>query len=225
MPGSCCTTDYDAVFDARAAGRQLAAYRRSGPSGTTRRLVEAIRASGTKDATVLDIGGGVGVIGLELLAAGADHVTGVDASQAYVTAAHEEAVRRGLGRRVTVHHGDFVELAEAFEAADIVTLDRVVCCYGDWPALVDASAAHALRLYGLAYPVDRWWTRAGVAFGNLCLRLMRRSFRGYVHPEREIDDRIRAAGFARRTHHRSWLWQTALYERVGGLAKQRTADA
>jgi magnesium-protoporphyrin O-methyltransferase len=225
MPGSCCTGDYDAMFDARAARRQLSAYSRSGPTGTTRRLIDAISATGTKDATVLDIGGGVGVIGLELLAAGAGHVTGVDASDAYVTAAHEEAMRRGLGQRVTVHHGDFVGLADAIEAADIVTLDRVVCCYGDWPALVDASAAHALRLYGLAYPVDRWWTRAGVGFGNLCLRLMRRSFRGYVHPERAIDERIQAAGFARRSNHRSWLWQTALYERVGGLAKPRASDA
>jgi len=225
MSGPCCSNDYDAMFDARTARRRLSAYRRSGPTGSTRRLVDAITATGVAGATVLDIGGGVGIIGLELLAAGADHLTDVDASQAYVAVARDEAERRGFGERVTVHHGDFVALADGIEAADIVTLDRVVCCYGDWQALVDRSLAHARRLYGLAYPVDRWWTRVGIGFGNLCLRLMRRSFRGHVHPERAVHERIRAAGFERRVHHRNWLWQTALYERIGDLAKQPSADA
>lgn len=202
------------MFDARTARRQLIAYRRSGPTGTTRRLIDAIRDAGVDGATVLDIGGGVGIIGFELLAAGADRLTDVDAARAYIAVARREATRRGLDDRVTLRHGDFVALAEEIEPADIVTLDRVVCCYGDWTALVDRSAARARRLYGLVYPTDRWWTRFGIGMGNLMLRLTRRTFRGFVHPERAIDDRVRAAGFEPRVHHRGWLWQTVVYERA-----------
>lgn len=213
------------MFDAPTARRQLAAYRRSGTTGSTRRLVDAIKAAGVNGASVLDIGGGVGVIGLELLAAGADHVTDVDASPAYVAVVRSEAERRGLGERMSVLHGDFVLLADAVEPADIVTLDRVVCCYGDWTALVERSTSRALRIYALAYPVDRWWTRFGIRLGNLGLRLVGRAFRGYVHPERAVHERIQAAGFERRTDHRGWLWQSAVYERIGGLATSPPADA
>jgi magnesium-protoporphyrin O-methyltransferase len=206
------------MFDARSARRQLAAYRRSGPMGTTRRLIDAIKAAGVDGASVLDIGGGVGVIGFELLAAGADHLMDVDAARAYVAVARRESTRRGLDDRASFRHGDFVTLAEEVDAADIVTLDRVICCYGDWTALVDRSVARARRLYGLVYPTDRWWTRAGIAIGNLMLRVSRRSFRGYVHPERAVDARIRAAGFKRRSHHHGWLWQTVVYERVQAAA-------
>lgn len=201
------------MFDARTARRELIAYRRSGPTGSTRRLIDAIKAAGIDGATVLDIGGGVGVVGFELLAAGADRLTDVDAARAYVAVARREARRRGLEERTTFHHGDFVALADEVEAADVVTLDRVVCCYGDWAALVDRSVARARRLYGLVYPTDRWWTRLSIAIGNVMVRLSRRAYRGYVHSERSIDARIRDAGFELRTHHRGWVWQTVLYER------------
>ena len=108
VPPTCCDADYDAMFDARSARRQLAAYRRSGPKGTTRRLIDAIRAEGVDGQTVLDIGGGVEVVGFELLAAGADRLTGVDAARAHVAIARREAARRGLDDRVTFRHGDFV---------------------------------------------------------------------------------------------------------------------
>jgi predicted TPR repeat methyltransferase len=214
MPPSCCQPDYDAIFNDKAARRELADYRRSGPTGTTRRLIEAITASGVDGARVLDIGGGVGVIGVELLAAGAASLTGVDASRAYVAAARSEIERRGFGSRAAVRNADFVEVSTEVEAADVVTLDRVVCCYGDWVALVDRSVERSRRLYGLVYPNERWWMRIIVATGNLVLRLFRQSFHFYLHPERSIDARVRAAGFERRHHHRGWLWQTVLYERA-----------
>lgn len=46
----------------------------------TKALVSALVADGVTGATVLDIGGGVGVIGYELLDAGAASVTNVEAS-------------------------------------------------------------------------------------------------------------------------------------------------
>ena len=219
MPDPCCRADYDAIFDDRAARRELAAYRRSGPTGGTRRLIDAIKQEGVENARVLDIGGGVGVIGVELLSAGAARLTDVDASGAYRAAARSEVEWRGFADRATFRHADFVEVAGDVEAADIVTLDRVVCCYGNWAALVDRSAERASTLYGLVYPNERWWMRMIVGVGNAALRLFRQRFRFYVHPERAIDARIRAAGFERRLHHRGWLWQTVLYARSAGPAR------
>ena len=213
MP-SCCEPDYDGTFDARSARSELAGYRRSGPTGTSRVLVEGLRDAGVDGASVLDIGGGVGVVGLELLAAGASHLTDVDAARAYITAARDEAERRGVVDRCRFVHGDFVALADGLDPADVVTLDRVLCCYGDWRALVDRSAERAGRLYGLVYPVERWWTRLVVGGGNLVNRLSGRRFRFYLHPERDVDARIRAHGFRPLLGVRGLAWQTLIYERT-----------
>ena len=104
-----------------------------------------------------------------------------------------------------------------------MTLDRVICCYGNWGAMVNRATERAGRLIGLTLPNDRWWLRAGIGFGNLALRLTGKSFRGYVHPERRVDERIRAAGFERRLHHRGWIWQTMLYQRVAASSHADSA--
>jgi magnesium-protoporphyrin O-methyltransferase len=216
MAPSCCQPDYDAAFDAKAAHRQMSDYRRSGATGTTRRLLDALEIDAVTDSTVLDVGSGIGVIGLEMLAAGAAAVTNVDAARAHVAVGSREIERRHLADRATFHLGDFVALAGEIEAADIVTLHRVVCCYGDWPALIDASTKRTRRLIGLVIPNDRWWIRLAIRCGNLVLRLSGQSFRGFVHAERKIDERIQAAGFERRLHHRGWAWQTLVYVRTEG---------
>lgn len=214
MPSSCCNVDYDALFDEPRARRDLEAYRRKGAEGVTRRLVEALLAEGVEGATLLDIGGGIGVIQHELLAAGASTSLDVEASQAFLAAAQLEAERRGFGARALHRYGDFVELADEVEPADIVTLDRVICCYGDMPALVGRSAERARRLYALVYPVDRWWIRLVAGIGNSCLRLFRQSFRFHVHRTRVVDALVRSHGFERRVHRPGVLWQMTVYRRA-----------
>jgi len=78
-------------------------------------LVDALTDEGVEGATVLNIGGGVGVIQFELLAAGASHATVVEASSAYLDAAREESDRRGLDRAVSYESGDYIDLAERKE--------------------------------------------------------------------------------------------------------------
>ncbi len=214
MPESCCRPEYDAIFNDRTARRELDEYRRKGAVGSTARLIDAIKALGVDGAEVLDIGGGVGVVGTELLLAGAARLTGVDASQAYLAAARLEVGRRGFAERATFRYGDFVEEASDIGPADVVTLDHVICCYRDWKALVDRSVERAGRTYGLVFPVERWWIRGVARVGNAALRLFRRRFQFHVHPERQVDARIRAAGFERRFHHRGVIWQTAVYART-----------
>jgi SAM-dependent methyltransferase len=207
----CCPN----TFSSRDAEGDLKRYREKGPDKTTRSLIDAILAEGVDGATLLDIGGGIGAIQLELLAAGAASALSVDASEAYVEVARAEAARRGFGDRTAGRMGDFVALAPDLEPADVVTLDRVVCCYPDVAALLGAASSHARRLIGLVYPRDSWWNRVAARAINAFGWLTRDSTRWYLHRPGEVDSILRAAGYRRREITRDMIWQVVLYERSG----------
>ena len=215
-PGCACAVGNE--FGERQARQDQKAYRKSGPDRTTTWLIEGLAGGGVAGQTVLDIGAGVGAVHLALLAAGAASAVDVDGSPAYVAVAREEA--RRLGRSGAVRHetGDFVELAATLEPADLVALDRVVCCYPDMDALVRRSVALARRRYGLVYPRDTWWIRAGGGFLNALSRLFRQRIRAWVHPTAEVDAIVRSAGFTPRLERRTIFWQVVVYERAASAA-------
>jgi predicted TPR repeat methyltransferase len=214
-----CCQGLEGMFGDRTAAHDLKRYRRKGPSKPTRRLLAALRPEAERGASVLDIGGGVGAIQHELLDAGASRVVGIDASHAYLEAARAEAERRGHAKRVSYQYGDFVELAGSVESADVVTLDRVICCYPDVEALVGSSAERARRLYGLVHPRESWWTRLGFRVLNLGLWLARRQFRAFVHPLAAVDAVSQQKGLALRMRESVGpVWQVAVYERPAGNA-------
>lgn len=162
---------------------------------------------------MLDIGGGVGVIQHELLKAGAAEAVGVEASSAYIKAVEEEANRQGHGDRVSSHFGDFVGVAQEVHSADVVTLDRVLCCYHDLDRLVKLSAERATSLYGIVYPRDTWPVKAAFWFMNLYLRITRSTFRVFVHPTTVVDALVRSSGLQQRHYSRTLIWQVVLYGR------------
>ena len=164
---------------------------------------------------MLDIGGGVGAIQLELLKAGAREATSVDVSAPYLAAAREEAARQGLSGRITFQVGDFVDLALRIPAADILTLDRVVCCYAQMEPLVRLSAQRCRRLYGLVYPRDRWVTSSVVHIQNFFRGLWRNPFRSFVHSVDAMDALIRSLGFMLRTKVRTFAWEVVVYKKEG----------
>ena len=101
---SCCSafcTATERQFSPRLAARQLARYRRKGPDTTTRMLRDLLTALSPTSRTLLDIGAGLGVLTCELLHAGFEHATAVDASSAYVACGREEAARRRLAAAST----------------------------------------------------------------------------------------------------------------------------
>jgi SAM-dependent methyltransferase len=213
---SCCQTAAIAdFFGADTADDELKRYRKEGPLATTRALVCALRQHGVDGATVLDIGGGVGAVHHALLEAGASSVVHVDLSSAYLDASRAESARRGYGARVTHVLGDFVAVAPTVGDADVVTLDRVICCYPELGALVRASARRSRRLWGAVYPRNIWWNRVGLALANVVCRVQRSAFRAYVHSPERIDATMRACGFARRSVQRTWIWEVAVYVREG----------
>ena len=209
----CCAHGYDDQFDAAQAAKDLKRFRADGPDPTTRALLNLLRARGVADASLLDIGGGVGAIHHELLNAGARAAVHADASAPYIRAAREEAERRGHGERVQFVYGDFVALAPTIAQADIVTLDRVICCYPDMEALVAASASHARRLYGAVYPRARWYLRAGFRVINALQWVRRAAFRVYLHSPDGIDAALRRQGLERRAVADTFVWRVAVYAR------------
>lgn len=208
-----CQTGGVNVFGARQAESQLRQYRKRGADKVTRLLLDALTAEGVRGLTLLDIGGGIGTIGFELLQGGVTTATEIEASPAYVTVARAEAARRGLTDRIVSRQGDFVALADETPAAGIVTLNRVICCYADMPALVGTSAAKATRLYGAVYPRDAWWVRATGTVGNLLLRLVRSPLRLYFHSTAAVDTVLRGSGLLPRSRRTAGWWQVVIYAR------------
>jgi len=174
-----------------------------------------VQSGAARGYDVLDIGAGLGVVAERLLADGADRATLVDASIAYQAAARRRLTEGGLAERVTLKCGDFLELANQLEPADIVTLDKVICCYPDMRRLVEESARRARKLYAASYPRDNWLTRLAIGYENLARRLRRKPFRAYVHPVNGIEQVLRANGFELSASRQTWFWRIALYERAG----------
>lgn len=204
------------MFDEKMARRQLRHYRRKGPGKGTRELIDAVAGEGVEGRTFIDIGGGVGAIQHGLMERGAAGGTSADASPAYLAAARSEAEARGYAGRIRYVEGDFVERADEVVAADLVTLDRVVCCYPDMPALVGAAARLTRRTLGLVVPRGTRFIRWGVAIVNLFQRLRRHPFRVYVHDPGEVEAVLWEYGLQRRFVREGLVWRLAVYGRGGG---------
>ena len=213
---SCCSSFFSAnqrQFSDAVARRDLARYRRRGPDQTTRLLRDAIVGAG-QGRTILDVGAGIGALSFELLAAGAELVTAVEAAPAYVAAAREEAGRRNVSDRLELVHGDFVSVASEVKPADVVTMDRVVCCYPAFQPLIEAAVRRSRRLLAFSYPRDRWYVRAAVWLQNQTRALFGNPFRGFVHPVRGMEALLERHGFVRLERHETLKWSADLYGRA-----------
>ncbi len=212
---NCCHCQgVELVFDRDRAFKQLERYRRKGPEKTTRVLIRALLAEGVDGLSLLDIGGGVGAIQHELLKHGALKVTNFEASQGNIEACRDEAERRGFGEAITHLHGDFAEIEGEVPPADIVTLERVLCCYPDMEGLLAPACAKSGKLLGLVYPHEGWWVKLGIKYVlNLGLRLSRNPFRVFVHPRAEVERVVEDHGFMRRFYRKVGPWQVVVYAR------------
>jgi hypothetical protein len=201
-------------YTEKRAAAELRTYKEKGPRPAARILIEALRAEGVEGASLLDIGGGIGAIQHELLAAGVAEAMSVDASASYLDVAREESDRRGSGGRVTYRHGDFVELAESIPPADIVTLDRVINVYPDWQRLAALSAARAQRLYGLVYPRNTPMVKAVISAINMRMRLKGQDVRAAVIPVEAIEEIASENGLHPHfVQNVGPAWQVAVYSR------------
>lgn len=210
---NCCARGYERAFGARTARRDARRFRRKGLDSTAQRMVNEVAARGVEGADVLEIGGGVGAIELELLRRGAARATNVELSHGYDEEGEKLVAEAGLEGRIDRRYGDFVEDEAVTGPADVVVMHRVVCCYPDPEALVGAAAGHARRVLALTFPRSTWWTRLGTRVANVFFRLICQ-FESYVHPPETILGAARSHGLAPVYEHSGRIWRLAVFERT-----------
>ncbi len=210
---SCCDPHgYDDVFDVAFARRLAKRYRRNGLDRTAGRMVEALTDRGVDGATVLEIGGGIGDIQIELLKHGAARTVNVELSSAYEADAAELVRAAGLADRAHRRVVNIAATPDVVDSADLVVMHRVVCCYPDYALLLAAAADHARRLLVFSYPPGNIVARLLVGMENLARRIRRRQFRSFVHDPSRMFAVLHDHGLHTSVLHRG-AWHVALAER------------
>lgn len=216
-----CCTGYcsEALFNHKRAERDLRRYRRRGANVTTRLMLAELRRWPLEGRRLMDVGGGIGVISRELAGSGVASATMVEASPAYLEVARREAGSLYGSRPAQFILGDFAVIAGTLPDADVVTLDRVVCCYPDAEALLRQAAGRARQLLAFTYPRDRWYVRTLFVFVNFWLRLTGKEFRAFVHAPERMTAVLEAEGLVRATQRETLVWILDLYHREGGIPR------
>lgn len=207
----CCPWGYEAFFSEKQARRDARRYRRRGLDGAARWIVEAVEARGLDGASVLEPGGGVGALQIELLKAGAARSRVVELSPAYEEAAAELAREAGVADRVERVVGDFAVLADG--EADVVVLHRVVCCYPRYEELLGAAADRARRTLVFTYPPRNLLSRALVRLFNAWMGLRGVPFRAFLHPPAAMVEVVRSRGLEPYAYRRGPLWHGVAFAR------------
>jgi len=212
----CCTPKgYRQIFSEKSARAEARRYRRKGLDRTSRQITDLLKKRGVEGKTLLEVGGGIGAIEIDLLKAGASRAVNVELTPTYEGAAGELLDESGLADRVDRRVMDFADAGSEIEAADIVVMNRVICCYPDMPKLVGAAAEHTRGLLVMSFPNNRWWTRLGLTFVNLGFRVIRMQFRVFPHQPELILTAVEQRGFRTSLNERGLLWQVAALEQTG----------
>lgn len=212
MPCNCCEIENNTFTDEDARA-DLKQYRKRGPAEQTKLILEAVRSLGLKDAALLDVGGGIGTIHHELLKDVAREAMHVDASSAYLKVATEEAKRIGHEAQVKFIHADFTDVADELPQVDVVTLDRVVCCYPNFRELLKAASSKSRKAIVFTYPRETWYLRIGLKVINFFQRLRNDPFRVFLHPVAEMEMLLNKEGLKRISTRRLFVWEMSLYRR------------
>ncbi|MBI3168225.1 MAG: methyltransferase domain-containing protein [Chloroflexi bacterium] len=211
MPCNCCEMENN-TFGEEEAKANLKEYRRRGPAKQTRLILEAVRSLGLNHATLLDVGGGIGTIHHELMKDIASEAIHVDASSAYLKIAMDEAKRLGHSE-VKFIHADFTDVADDLPQVDVVTLDRVVCCYPNFRELLKAASLKSRTAIVLTYPRETWYLKMGFAIANFFQKLKKDPFRIFIHPIEEMELLLNGEGLRRVSTRRLFVWEMSLYQR------------
>ena len=210
---SCCCPHSNSAnrFFSFFAGRYRKRFEKKGFEPSQKQLLEGLQQAGYEDASILEIGSGVGHLHQTLLEQGAGSAVGIDLASKMICEAQQWANDRGLTDRASYIEGDFMEISEAVKDADVTVLDKVVCCYPDADGLVHESLARTNRVYALTYPRNRWYVRAVMGATAWVMKVMRSDFRSYVHDPELIEKWIRASGFDKVYQNNNLVWLTQVY--------------
>jgi 16S rRNA G966 N2-methylase RsmD len=197
------------MFGDRFARYVAGRYRRKGLDPTAARMVDLLEERGVQGATVLEVGGGVGEIGLELLRRGAASATNLELSPAYESEAERLIAEAGMTGRVDRRLADIATDPAEVEPADVVVMHRVVCCYPDYAGLLGAAADHARQQLVFSFPPRNPVSRAFLAMQNAFFTVARREFRVFAHPPAAMLGVLAEHGLPSAQVHRGRIWQVA----------------
>ena len=214
MTGCCARAGQEEFFGEKSAAHDARKYRRKGPDPMARSLARRAGARGVEGAGVLEIGGGVGQVALELLKAGASSAEVIELLPAYEPFVRELAAEAGVSERMSFRTADLVAEPAAASPVDLVVMNKVVCCTPDGVELAGIAASLARRTLVLSFPRDVWWTRAALRALNTYLRLRGRRFRVFVHPQAALEGAVAAHGLTRVSERNGPLFRIAAFERV-----------
>jgi len=217
MSDCCSPKGYRWIFSERNARADAKRYRRKGLDSTSRQIVEFVKAKGVENRTVLEVGGGIGAIQIELLKAGAARATSIELTPTYEEVAARLVDEAGFSGRVDRKVMDFADAAGQLEAADVVIMNRVICCYPDMPRLAGAAADRTRQLLVVSYPRETWWMRIGLTLGNSALRVARREFQVFLHPTKNIIATSEQHGLRTVLNQTGAFWTVAGFSRMAPL--------
>jgi magnesium-protoporphyrin O-methyltransferase len=210
----CCSPKgYRSIFSEKRAHAEARRYRRRGLDRTSQRIAELLKQQGIVGRTLLEVGGGIGAIQIELLRAGMTRAVNIELTPTYEAAAQGLLREAGLEDRVERRVTDFAEAAGEVEAADIVIMNRVICCYPDMPKLAGAAADHTREVLVVSFPKERWWTRALISVGDLALRVARQQFQVFLHSPDKIIATAERHGLKTASTQTSFFWEVASLRR------------
>ena len=213
MSGCCRSAPCEEIFRPRIARRSLEQYRKKGHGKLEQRMVATAAEGGLAGARVLEIGGGIGTIQSELLVAGAERGEVVELVRAWEPYARELAREKGLDDRTSFHVADVLEEPDLVEPAEVVVMNRVVCCSPDGVRLAGVAARLARQTLVLSFPRDVLLVRAGLRVVNAGLRLLGRSFRVFAHPREALLAAAQAEGLVLAESGGGRVWEFATLRR------------
>jgi len=210
---NCCTTNGTNKYFSGHAGRFEKRFRSRGLDKPSRLIADALTREGIREKTLLDIGCGAGGLHLTLLQRGARSSQGVEIAEGMLGAARSLAAQLGLADKVTYRQGDFVLMNWGISSADVVILDKVVCCYPEYEELIAKSADKAVDFYAVSFPRDAVVPRLGFRCIAWLGTLLKWSFHPYYHNPLAIVAAIRKRGFREVYSGRTPLWSVNVFRR------------
>ena len=200
-------------FFSQRAAKFLRKFRKKGLDKETRLLEQGILGGAIAGASILEIGCGVGGLHMRLLQQGAATATGIDIAAGMIDGARQLSAELGLDHRVQYSIGDFAAQPEPFEKADIVIMDKVVCCYEQIDLLMRESLIRASTTYAIVFPRDTPLSRIGFQMFIAALRIIRLRFHPFWHDWEKMNGTIIASGFEEQYSASTLLWTARVYRR------------
>lgn len=197
-------------FFARSYRRR---FSRKGFEPSQDQLMAGLEQAGFVNATLLEVGSGVGYMHQVLLEQGAKSAVGIDLAPDMLKEAQQWADEKGLTDRVQYIQGDFIELLDQVKPAEVTILDKVVCCYPHAELLVNSSIAKTSRVYALTYPRSRWFIKVAIEIMAFFLKLSGSDFRAFVHNPDDIERWIIEAGLKKTYQAQTFIWLSQIYEK------------